>query len=341
MELEFVRKSLEGEKLGPFKLMLSPTDHCNLRCRTCWRLEKSGRYDEMSGEEMKRIMREAREIGTKVLDLTGGGEPFLRKDMIDLMEYGKKLGFFCTLTTNGTLLNEEKIERIVNIGWDDICFSLDGASKKTNDYIRGEGTYEKVIHTIKKFQEVKRKMGKEKPILRLSTVITSKNYEELEGIIELASELGVKAIYFSPLFEWESNKELWVRGVEEDRMKRCLKEAEEVAKDLGIDTNLRYLLEFGVLEHEKPKFCFAPWYMLFINASGEAMVCCTLATLHFNIVGNIKERSLEELWFGERMEAFRKRVKEGKLFKECERCLPDFTHKFNEWYEVIFCNSRK
>jgi hypothetical protein len=71
--------------------------------------------------------------------------------------------------------------------------------------------------------------------------------------------------------------------------------------------------------------------MLFINANREAMVCCTLASLYQNKLGKVK--SLKEVWFGRKMEAFRERMKKRIFFKECERCLPEFTQLFNELYK--------
>jgi len=73
---------------------------------------------------------------------------------------------------------------------------------------------------------------------------------------------------------------------------------------MKIKTNLNSIIKFGVWEHSEPKFCFAPWYMLFINANREAMICCTLASLYQNKLGKV--RSLKEVWFGEKMKKFRK-----------------------------------
>lgn len=91
------------------------------------------------------------------------------------------------------------------------------------------------------------------------------------------------------------------------------------------------ILELGVWEHALPKFCFAPWYMLFINASGEAMMCCTLASLYKNKLGKVN--SLKEIWVSEKIESLRERMKKRIFFKECRRCLPEFTQMFNQMWD--------
>ena len=112
--VEILKKAINsGENIGPEKVMISPTDHCNLSCRTCWRLEKKGEYEELSLDEIENILDDCKKLGVKVIDFTGGGEPFVREDIFEIMKMIKSMGFFATLTTNGTLLDEAKIEKIV------------------------------------------------------------------------------------------------------------------------------------------------------------------------------------------------------------------------------------
>ena len=170
MELNILYQSIfKGEKIGPEKVMISPTDYCNLKCKICWRLEKGEKLDEPSFHEIKRWLKECKELEVKVIDLTGGGEAFMRKDIILILKLVKKFGFYGTLTTNGTLLNEEKIKKIIKMRWDDLAFSLDGPNERINDFIRGKGVFEKVIKNIKKINNLKKekRVKKENPRLEI------------------------------------------------------------------------------------------------------------------------------------------------------------------------------
>lgn len=205
-------KALElNKKNGPKLLMLSPTDYCNLSCKTCWRLKMDATFNQPSFNFLKKIIKEAGMIGVKKIDLTGGGEPFVRKDILKLMELVKKYKMVGSLTTNSTLIRETDIRKIVKIEWDEINLSLDGSTPEINDYIRGDGVFEKVLEAIKNFQQIKEESGSQNPTLRLTLTLTSVNINDVPNYIKLARKLDVRNINFSTLCEWETNKELWLK----------------------------------------------------------------------------------------------------------------------------------
>jgi MoaA/NifB/PqqE/SkfB family radical SAM enzyme len=326
---EWIKYSKER---GPQILMLSPTDHCNLNCKTCWRLRKNMKFASPPFNFLIKMIRQAKEIDVKTIDLTGGGEPFLRKDILKLMNEVKRLKMKGLLTTNGTLIQKRTAEKIVEFQWDELNFSLDGSTPSVNDYIRGKGVFQKCFQNIKLVQKIKKIKRTEKPHLRLNFTITQKNLEDIPGFLEFSNEIGITNINFSVLFEWETNKEFWVKKTESKKVNKFLNEGIKTAKKLGIKTNLEVVKKHGLWEHKPPKFCFAPWYMLFIDASQKPSVCCTLASLHkrFN-----KIKDLKKFWFGKEMESLREQMKRGILFEECKRCLPDFTEMFNQMYEGL------
>lgn len=324
----------EGKALGPEKVMISPTDACNLRCKTCWRLEKNGHArirEELGLDEIKNILEECKKLNVKTIDLTGGGEPFYRGDIFKIIKLAKKYGFSVTLTTNGTLLNEEKTREIVSLELDDICFSIESGKEGINDGLRGKGAYKRVVNAIKTLNEL-RKCSR-RPVIRLATVITKKNYQNINSLVDFAAENKVSAITFSVMIEWKTNKALSMR--KEKNVSRVLKQLNERIKAKGLQSNLEPILKHGLFKHEPPKFCFAPWEMLFINSNGEVLACCTLASHYENVIGNIKETRLSEIWQGEKMNRFRETIKDKKYFDECKKCLPEFTERYNLLYEKL------
>lgn len=325
-----------GAVPGPAKVIISPTDWCNLRCATCWRLDKkenpnSYRDDELNFDEISRILHDCKKLGVKEIDLTGGGEPFSRRDMLDIIALAKQLGFWVTLTNNGTLLDAEKAARLVSLGIDDITFSLDGSTQGINDSIRGRGVHQKVTQGISRLQRLKRELGSDTPFIRLAFVITSSNYHDLPGIVRFAADNAIGAIQFSTLLEWDSNRHLSMaqRMSAEPSPADALNEGVRLAGEFGIYTNLASIMKHGFFEHRPPRFCFAPWELLFINSRGTALACCVLASFFENELGNVRDTPLEELWRSDKMREFRQRLASGQFYNGCKRCLPDLVDRFD------------
>ena len=314
--------------------MVSLTDTCNIKCLTCWRLDKeedpnTWRTSELTFEEIRSLLGEAKEMGVEVVDFTGGGEPFTRREVFEIIEMIKGHGFFGTLTSNGTLTNEARVRRLIELGLDDICFSIETLDEALNDRIRGEGVTQKVIRSVETVNALKGEMSSKLPHLRLGTVVTAWNYAHLESLVPFAATHQVEAINFSLMLEWESNKELSLRRVDEGEVLGHLEKVRALAEREGIYCNLPSILRHGLGEHELPRFCFAPWEMAFVNSRGEVLACCILASFYENVLGNIRDNGFKALWYGEKMERFRARLGEGRFYPDCRRCLPEFVDIFN------------
>jgi radical SAM protein with 4Fe4S-binding SPASM domain len=322
---------------GPEKVIISSTDKCNLNCKMCWRHDKKDdpnkTKNELTFDEIKKIIIDAKKLDVKTIDLTGGGEPFLRKDIFDLIEMIKYYGFETTLTTNSTLLDKKKVETLIQLGLDDICFSIETLDEETNDSLRGQGTTQKIIEVIKLFNQTKNELNKKNPKLRLATVITNKNYKKLDSLVEFAIKNNIEAINFSVLIEWSSCKDLSMEKVEWAESKNIFEDLDKKLKKNNIYSNLSSIIKHGLSSHSFPKFCYAPWEILFINSRGEVLPCCILASYYSIVIGNIRKNSLKEIWFGKKMEDFRNKIRKGEYFEKCKYCLPEFVDIYNEKFE--------
>ena len=169
-------------KRTPIRVMHFCTFRCNLSCQYCgiWKTPKK----DMTTEEVKRAMREFAKAGTIFWTFTGG-EPLMRRDIGELVDYARNLFPIVTLTTNGLLL-KERMNEVKNVNY--FTISLDGP-KGVHDYNRGEGTYERVIEAIK----TAKKNGID---VVINTVIsranTENNCEGIKKLIKLASDLNCK-----------------------------------------------------------------------------------------------------------------------------------------------------
>jgi MoaA/NifB/PqqE/SkfB family radical SAM enzyme len=133
----------------PTHLAISPTTRCNLRCDGCW-AAKYSQVPDMKMDLLERILFEARdEMGIHFFTITGG-EPFIRKDLLNL--YEKFSDCYFHIYTNGLLITDKVIERIAKLGNVAPMFSLEGG-RETTDGRRGRGVYDKVTATMGKLRD--------------------------------------------------------------------------------------------------------------------------------------------------------------------------------------------
>lgn len=137
----------------PRTLYLHPTYRCNLRCFYCYNgNERNGYLDEESYEELKledyrELFRQARQLGIAAL-VYSGGEPLLRKDLFEIANMSKDMGFYNNLFTNGTLITKDNAALIIRY-FDRISVSIDSFIEEENDCMRGAGVYKKALQGIR------------------------------------------------------------------------------------------------------------------------------------------------------------------------------------------------
>jgi len=145
--LEFQER--EGFR-GPEVMVIDVTARCNLRCKGCWAGEYDKKAEDLDMKLIEKAINEARyRIGLNHIAVTGG-EPLIREDVFDIFEKYSDCQFI--LYTNGTLLTDEKVRRIAELGNVYTLLSLEGNEEHT-DSRRGEGVYKKVMSAMDKLRE--------------------------------------------------------------------------------------------------------------------------------------------------------------------------------------------
>ena len=163
-KIKRLREWKSGNPQGPVSIHLDTTNRCNQECVFCWQRshERKGWIDydnELSEEKLLDIVDEAADLGVVHWLLSGGGEPMLRKETtINVMEKIKEHDMHGDIITNGTLFNEDYIERLVRCGWDRVRFSINGPRADVHDMLVGrENAFEEAIKSIISFNKYKRK----------------------------------------------------------------------------------------------------------------------------------------------------------------------------------------
>ncbi|MHC1635949.1 MAG: radical SAM protein, partial [Candidatus Methanospirareceae archaeon] len=184
----------------------------------------------MTSEEIKGIIDEVAELGVCYISITGG-EPLLRGDIEEIGDYISKKGMLVGLSTNGTLLEDKRAERVAKI-FDYIRISLHGV-EKTHDYITGrEGTYKRVIKNIKNLTSIKDRKAR----VGINFVITTEGQSDIERLYDFSTNyLNVDFVSFIPV---NISEELEVK---DERIYDKIKELKRIGEKIG-DTNmfLRY-----------------------------------------------------------------------------------------------------
>ncbi len=165
----------------PIQVDINVTRNCNINCSHCYAaLDTVADFPEPGTADLKSIIDNVHAMGVRWIRLLGG-EPLLRDDLEELIRHVKSRGIFCDITTNGLLISRRLNELKQT---DALCVSVDGG-RESNDFLRGEGTWKKVVAQL----EIAVEAGL-KP--RLHGVICGYTLHAIAPMVELAGRLGLR-----------------------------------------------------------------------------------------------------------------------------------------------------
>lgn len=223
---EYMREVIDPGPIGPARAPKAPVviwnliRRCNLACRHCYSTSADIDFaGELSTTEVCTVMDDLRAFGVPVLILSGG-EPLLRPDIFDISARAKSMGFYVGLSTNGTRIDEDNIERIAGVGYDYVGVSIDG-TRETHDWFRRQrGAFDESMRGVRLCRERGIKVG-------LRFTITRDNARELPALLELMEQEEVDKFYLSHLnYAGRGN-----RNRKDDAVHRTTREAMDLVFD--------------------------------------------------------------------------------------------------------------
>jgi len=128
------------------------TFECDSVCIHCTSAGKKAASDELNTKDALKIVDQVADFGASFFGITGG-QPFLRKDLFEVLDHATKLGLNTSIITDGRLLDEEAFKKIVK-NQTKLSVSIDGA-EETDDSIRGKGAYKAAVSAIERFSKEK------------------------------------------------------------------------------------------------------------------------------------------------------------------------------------------
>lgn len=324
--------SKTGEILPPTRVTFELTMKCNLSCQMCFRDRDNKK--ELNLEKIKQVLDN---LGTSVKEISLiGGEIFLRRDIFDILDRLKERGLKVHFHTNGTLIDAAKAYRLSGYeNFGRIGFSIDG-TRSLHNRIRGLDTaFDSTIGAIEM-------MADHFPTA-VNTVIMGENIGQLEEIFCLLYEIGSKEYrvepeMFSSKKEVETSEEIigaddgsiitQIKGDPKyDYSFEEFRKVTERLKKLSGEKGMRFNIAPRVADiddedfyngdiREKKKLFCKHLLVPRIDPQGN-LIFCHLIKKKF---GSLVDQPLKEVWNGEEIKEFRKKLLKNNLLPICKRC---------------------
>jgi MoaA/NifB/PqqE/SkfB family radical SAM enzyme len=298
------------------------TARCNLRCSYCqyWRMREP---DELSTPQVKSIVSDLKALGCVKVHFSGG-EAMLRKDLFELIRFTADLGIRPNLTTNATLLSDERIRALLDAGAHSVSTSLDGPTRKIHDRARGmPGAFDRTVDGIRALVRARDRSESREARglkLRLNVVLTRHNYQTAAEMIDLAANLGMTDVVPIPVDENNKNpiNRLGQREIR-DYNRHIAPLVHEARERAGFSTAAHLVWPFGRSETDTEAaadghyargyfaehLCYVPWLHLFVAWNGDVALCC-MARGKTAVLGNLRQSTVAEVFNGEHYQAVRR-----------------------------------
>ncbi len=282
---------------------------CNLKCVHCYSQSKDIEYPgELNTKEAKAMLDGLAEFGAPVI-LFSGGEPLMRKDLMELITYAKDKGLRAVISTNGTLITEEKAEELKQFGLSYVGISLDGL-RETNDKFRGiEGAFDDALQGIRNCLKLGIKVG-------LRFTINKRNAQDIPGIFELIEKEKIPRVCFYHLVYSGRGSRLMEEDLTHEETRNVVdliidktKEAHDRGNKievLTVDNHADGPYIYQRLLKEDPKRAAEVLELLKWNegnSSGHGLACISWdGAVHADqfwreyTFGNVRERKFGEIW---------------------------------------------
>ena len=274
----------------PRWLLAELTYACPLQCPYCSNPVDYSQYPtELSTEDWKRVLTEARKMGAVQLGLSGG-EPLARTDLAEIVRHARGLGYYSNLITSGYGLTEARIVELKEAGLDHIQVSIQASTQELNDHIAGTKSYS---HK----QDVARLVKKHGYPMVLCVVIHRQNIHQMADILAMASELGADYLELAntQYYGWaHKNRDLLLPSREQ------FETAEKIAQDYKETVKGKMKIYYVVPDYyeDRPKACMNGWGTTFLTVApdGVALPCHSARELPGLDCPNVTDFSVDEIW---------------------------------------------
>jgi len=278
--LSYLRKRPKVNGL-PVEIGIEITTACNMDCSMCPRQDaiESGKrtLGFMNRNLFKKIINEIKDFA-EIIYLHGLGEPILHPEFFDFLRLAKKAKLHVGISTNGMTLDRETAEKILMSNLDYLIFGLDAVKPETYQKVRKGGDFEKVKENIENFLKLKKEKRLKNPFVVIQFIEQETNRGEVKEFLNYWQKKEADVIRIKPVIALKK----------EDKKK--------------------------VEKKEKFRPCFHVFRQLNIFWDGTVVPCCEDCYGDYPL-GNVRDKSLKEIWNSQKMETLRR----ATLFSQREK----------------------
>ncbi len=327
--LDPLRRSVELGQAPTFlrSVKLKVTARCNLRCLMC-RYGRGRSLPELDTATWLRILDELATLGCRKLHLSGG-EVLVRPDFESIVAGAAAARMKVTLTSNLTLLTKERAKALFAHKVRSVSTSLDSATAKLHDEIRGvRGSYKR---TLRGLSLIQRQRHAERTRLRINFVMMRKNFREYPALVRLAAQHGAHDVVPMPVDTKRPRLRLSKRLIREYN-EQIAPAVHAARSEAGMPLHELYVFPFGretrgVSESAQGHYaagyyrdqpCYAPFLHLFVAWDGSVYPCC-MTNGRIEPLGDLSRQSVAEVFQGEEFQRLRAHLLRERL-ATCHAC---------------------
>lgn len=287
----------------PISFSIEPTNLCNLKCPEC--PSGLGLLTRPLGllnlNDFKKWIDEIKQTCFYV-QLFFQGEPYINKNLPDMISYAQKNNIYISISTNGSFINENNVDKILNNAPDKLIFSVDGLDEESYMKYRVGGSFNQVDAGLQTLIRKRNELKLKKPFIEFQFIVMKQNEHQIENVKKYCRERGIDKLVF---------KTMQVSSIE-----NALK---------FLPSNQKYSRYFikgnsFQLKNKIKNRCFALWRTSVITWDGKVVPCCFDKDANF-IISNLNGKSFSTVWKSIEYNNFRKSILENrKGIDMCRNC---------------------
>lgn len=306
----------------PAHVFLEVQMTCNLRCVQCDIHTLRNPPDELTEAERRSVVQQVAEWDPAIRVVLAGGELFSRRSMLyAVAEEALARGVYTTLSSNGTLIHDEDVERLPHSGIRCIVLSVDSDEPDVHDRIRGvPGTFDKVVASIRRLVAARDRCRTDFTVLT-STILGAHNLHRVPQMVSFLESLGVDTTLFQPIQPAFARPRA-ARWWEHDP----LFPSDPALVDRGLDALVslrgagRRIFQTPDQLEDARRYLHRPWEVeagmcaamdrhLMVDMVGDVRLCFNMERIGLRPVANVRRRALREIWRDAQVERTRERMR--------------------------------
>ncbi|MCF7916178.1 MAG: radical SAM protein [Candidatus Omnitrophica bacterium] len=308
----------KGNDVCPIYVEIGLYGGCNHRCIFCAFDFLKYKPDLLSLEIVKRFVIQAAEKGVKSILYSGEGEPLLHKNIDKIIKFTKNNNIDVALSTNGSMLDQEKAEKILPyLSW--LRISLNAGTKKGYALIHGakEDDFVTVLNNIEKAVEIRNKY-KFKCTIGVQFLLIPQNFKEVFRLISALNDSGIDYLAVKPYSAHPSSKKRAVFVLTDKDLYGIEKKIDELSqKKIKIIFRHRSVIK---IKKSKPyRRCLGLPFIAHISADGSVYPCNNFVGNKDFAFGNMCSQNFEEIWQGPKRKSIMQTIEGQWNVEKCRK----------------------